>query len=183
MSPMIAGSTLGILGMGRIGQAIAQRATYGFGMQVLYWSRRRLASVTEARIGCTYADKTHLLQASNHVIAALPFSPETRHAIGTREFASMRQGTTFVHIGRGGVVDDQALAEALAKGHLAGAGLDVFEDEPQINVHLLRAPRLVLTPHIASATPASRIATLEQALENVRVALQGEKPVNLLNPF
>jgi gluconate 2-dehydrogenase len=182
MAPAISGSTIGILGIGRIGQAIARRAAHGFGMRVLYWSRSRLAATTEAEIGCTYADKAQLLGESDHVVVTLPFSPETRHAIGAPEFASMRQGATFVHIGRGGVVDDAALAWALTSRHLGGAGLDVFEGEPRINDQLLRAPRLVLTPHIASATPASRFATLNQALENVRMALEGGQPLDLLNP-
>ena len=180
MAPDISGSTLGILGMGRIGQAVARRAAHGFGMKVLYWSRSRLTANREAELLCECADKQRVLQESHHLLVALPASPDTRHLVGAREFASMRKGATFVHVGRGGVVDDAALAAALTSGHLAGAGLDVFEGEPRIREELLRAPGLVLTPHIASATPSTRLATVIQVRDNVAAALEGRRPPNLL---
>lgn len=181
MSAEIGGSILGILGMGRVGQAIARRAACGFGMRVLYSSRSRLSSSLESELGCAHVDKAILLGEADHVIAALPYSPETRHAIGAPEFSAMRKGAIFVHVGRGGVVDDVALAEALMSGHLAGAALDVFEGEPRMTQELLNAPRLVLTPHIAGATYSGRLETLRQSLENVVAALEGRTPPNLLN--
>lgn len=181
MSPAIEGGTLGILGMGRIGQAITRRAARGFGMQVLYWSRTRLPTAQERELSCSWREKGNLLAQADHVIVALPYSDETRHAVGQAEFASMRPGATFVNIGRGGVVDDVALAAALEQGLLGGAALDVFEGEPALRPELLAAPRLVVTPHIASATLASRLATLQQALDNVRAAMDHRMPENLLN--
>lgn len=181
MSAEIGGSTLGILGMGRIGQAIARRAAHGFGMRVLYSSRSRLPTALEKELHCVYVDKAKLLNQSDHVMVALPYSAETRHAIGARDFAAMRKGAIFVHVGRGGVVDDRALAEALTSGRLGGAALDVFEDEPRFAQELLHAPRLVLSPHIASATRSGRMATLHQALENVAAGLERKVPPNLLN--
>lgn len=181
MAPAIEGSTLGILGMGRIGQAIARRAVRGFGMQVHYWSRTRLPAAQEQELGCGWREKGALFAQADHVIVALPYSSETRHAVGQAEFTAMRPNATFVNIGRGGVVDDAALAAALQQGLLAAAALDVFEGEPALLPALLDAPRLVVTPHIASATLVSRLATLQQALDNVRAAMDHCMPENLLN--
>lgn len=181
MSAEIGGSTLGILGIGRIGQAIARRAAHGFGMRVLYWSRSRLAPDVEAELGCTHAEKARLLGQADHVIATLPYGAATHHAMGAVEFAAMRAGATFVNVGRGGVVDEVALATSLQAGHLGAAALDVFEGEPKVKSELLDCPRLLMTPHIASATLSARLATLRQAIDNVSAVLAGRVPPNLLN--
>jgi gluconate 2-dehydrogenase len=182
MSPQIGGSTIGILGMGRIGQAIARRASLGFGMRTLYASRTRLQPDVEDWLKCRHVVKTELLCAADHIVVALPLTPQTKHFIGATEIAAMRRGVTLVNIGRGGVVDELALVAALRDGQVGAAALDVFEGEPLIRPELLGAPRLLLTPHIASATPSARLATLRQATENASAALEGRRPPNLLNP-
>ncbi len=182
MSPQIGGSTLGILGIGRIGQALARRASHGFGMRVIYTSRTRLKPDVEDWLKCCAVDKSELLRSADHIVVALPLSPQTKHFIGGPEIAAMRRGVTLVNIGRGGVVDEVALAEALQVGHVGAAALDVFEGEPEVRSELLLAPRLILTPHIASATQSARLATLRQATENAKAALAGQRPSNLLNP-
>jgi gluconate 2-dehydrogenase len=181
MSPQIAGGTLGIFGMGRIGKAIARRAAHGFGMQVLYVSRTRLASDIEDEFKCHFVDKADLLRMADHIVVALPLSARTKHFIASAEIAEMRAGATLVNIGRGGLVDELALAKALHAGHLGAAALDVFEGEPRVRPELLQAPRLLLTPHIASATASARLATLRQAAWNVQAVLEGHSPANLLN--
>jgi gluconate 2-dehydrogenase len=182
MSPQIGGSTIGIFGMGRIGQAIARRASHGFGMQVLHSSRTPLPGDVEDWIKCRLVDKAELMRSADHIVVALPLSAQTKNFIGAPEIAAMRPGATLVNIGRGGVVDELALAAALHEGKLAAAALDVFEGEPRVRPELLQAPRLLLTPHIASATQSARLATLRQATENARAALKGRAPPNLLNP-
>ena len=182
MSPQVGGSTIGILGMGRIGQAIARRASHGFSMQVLYASRTRLEPDVEDWLKCRFVDTSSLLRSADHIVVALPLSAQTKHFIGAAEMAAMKPGVTLVNIGRGGIVDERALAAALHEGHVGAAALDVFEGEPAVHPELLGAPRLVLTPHIASATPSARQNTLRQAAENVQAALEGRRPANVLNP-
>ena len=168
------GATLGILGMGRIGQAIARRAR-GFGMRVLYHNRSRLAADLEHDCAAAYVDKDVLLADSDHLVLALPYSPDTHHAIGAAELARMRPTATLINIARGGVVDDVALAAALASGRLAAAGLDVYEREPEVDPALLARSNIVLTPHIASSTEATRRAMVALAVDNLIAAL-GEGP-------
>lgn len=179
------GSTLGILGMGRIGQAIARRAAKGFGMQVLYHNRSQLAPALEADCCARYVDKETLLRESDHVMLVLPFTPENHHAIGAHELTLMRPGATLVNIARGGIVDDAALAWALRTGQIAAAGLDVFEGEPQVHPDLLTVPNVVLTPHIASATEATRRRMCQLAADNLVAVLQGQAaltPINTPDP-
>lgn len=170
-------STLGIVGMGRIGQAIARRAVLGFGMRVLYHNRTRLTPQIEAELRADYRDLPSLLRDSDHVLLALPYSPQVHHLIGAGQIALMRRGATLVNIARGGVVDEQALAQALHSGHLGAAGLDVFEGEPQVNPALLAAPRCVLTPHIASSSIPTRRAMAQLAVDNLIAVLQGRPPL------
>lgn len=177
------GSTLGILGMGRIGQAIARRGALGFGMQVLYHNRSRLDATTEAGLGgATWVDKTTLLQRSDHLVLVVPYSAATHHAIGAAELAQMKPTATLVNIARGGVVDDAALAQALATGVIGAAGLDVYEGEPQVYPGLLQVPNAVLAPHIGSATVATRQAMADLAADNLLAVFRGEPPRTAINP-
>ncbi|MFZ6800370.1 2-hydroxyacid dehydrogenase [Undibacterium sp. Di24W] len=177
----IHGSRLGILGMGRIGQAIARRAA-GFGMEVIYHNRRRLNAEQElAAHHARYVDKETLLRESDHLILVLPYSPESHHTIGVAELAKMKPGATLINIARGGIVDDAALIHALRYGKIAGAGLDVFENEPRFHPDFLDLKNVVLTPHIASASERTRRAMVNRAMINVIAAVRGEVPPDLLN--
>ena len=179
------GRTLGILGMGRIGQAIARRAT-GFGMQVAYHNRSRLPQAAEAECAARYVDKPTLLAESDFLVLAVPLTAESRHAIGAPELAQMKPTAVLVNIARGGVVDDAALAVALGEGRLAAAGLDVFEGEPDVDPALRALDNVILSPHIASATWDTRRAMTAMAVDNV-LALFGHgphagHPPSLINP-
>jgi gluconate 2-dehydrogenase len=176
------GSTLGILGMGRIGQGIARRGAHGFGMKVIYHNRSRLDAATEAACGASYVSKQDLLQQADHLILVLPYSPEAHHVIGAAELAQMKPTATLVNIARGGIVDDAALAAALKQGTIAAAGLDVFEGEPKVHPDLLTVPNVVLTPHIASATMPTRLAMAQLAADNLIGYLVHGKAVTPLNP-
>jgi gluconate 2-dehydrogenase len=176
------GATLGILGMGRIGQAIARRGALGFGMKVIYHNRSRLAAEQEAPIGARYVDKATLLREADHLVLVLPYSAASHHAIGAAELALMQPTATLTNIARGGIVDDAALAVALAQRRIAAAALDVFEGEPAVHAGLLGVPNIVLTPHIASATVATRRAMAELAADNLIAALTGGTPPTPLNP-
>lgn len=176
------GSTLGILGMGRIGQAIARRGALGFGMKVIYHNRSRLDAATELACGATLVSKQELLQQSDHLILVLPYSPEAHHAIGADELAQMKPTATLINIARGGIVDDAALAVALKQGTIAAAGLDVFEGEPRVYPDLLTLPNVVLTPHIASATLPTRLAMAQLAADNLIGYLVHGKALTPLNP-
>lgn len=176
------GSTLGILGMGRIGQAIARRGHLGFGMSVIYHNRNRLAPELEAPLGARWVEKDALLQQADHLVIVVPYSPASHHAIAARELALMKPSATLTNIARGGVVDDAALAEALAARRIAAAGLDVFEGEPQVHPALLSVPNVVLTPHIASASIPTRRAMSHLAVDNLIATLLGGRPPSALNP-
>jgi glyoxylate/hydroxypyruvate/2-ketogluconate reductase len=176
------GSTLGILGMGRIGQAIARRGAHGFGMKVIYHNRSRLDAATESACGATLVSKQELLAQADHLILVLPYSPEAHHAIGAAELAQMKPTATLINIARGGIVDDAALAAALRQGTIAAAGLDVYEGEPKVHPDLLTVPNVVLTPHIASATLPTRLAMAQLAADNLIGYLVHGKAVTPLNP-
>ena len=169
------GSTLGILGMGRIGQGIARRGAHGFGMRVLYHNRRRLPVGIEGNCRARLVDLDTLLRESDHLVLVLPYSPQTRHVIDADALARMKPSATLTNIARGGLVDEDALAEALAHGRLAAAGLDVFEGEPAVNPRLLALRNVVLTPHVGSASHATRRAMASLAVDNLVAAL-GEGP-------
>jgi glyoxylate/hydroxypyruvate/2-ketogluconate reductase len=176
------GSTLGILGMGRIGQGIARRGAHGFGMKVIYHNRSRLPEPQEADCRATYVGKEELLRTADHVVLVLPYTPQSHHTIGAAELALMKPTATLVNIARGGIVDDAALAAALREGRIAAAGLDVFEGEPKVHPDLLTVANVVLTPHIASATVATRKAMAQLAADNLVGYLVHGKPVTPLNP-
>lgn len=168
-------STLGIVGMGRIGQAIARRAR-GFSMKVLYHNRSRVEPALEAELDAHWVSLDELLQAADHVILVVPYSAATHHLIGARELALMKSTATLTNIARGGLIDESALCEALARDRLGGAALDVFEGEPAVRAELLRLERVVLTPHIGSASQATRRAMADLAVTNLLAALAGQKP-------
>jgi len=176
------GSTLGILGMGRIGQGIARRGAQGFGMNVIYHNRSRLDAATEADCKARYVDKATLLREADHLVLVLPYSPASHHAIGAAELAQMKPTATLVNVARGGIVDDAALAQALRERRIAAAGLDVFEGEPRVHPDLLTVPNVVLTPHIASATVRTRRAMADLAADNLIDFLTQGQVKTPLNP-
>jgi len=176
------GSTLGILGMGRIGQGIARRAAHGFGMKVIYHNRSRLDAATEAACGAVWVDQSELLRTCDHLMLVLPYSAATHHVIGANELAQMKPTATLINIARGGIVDEVALAAALRQGTIAAAGLDVFEGEPKVHPDLLALRNVVLTPHIASATIRTRLAMAHLAADNLIGYLVDGKPVTPINP-
>jgi gluconate 2-dehydrogenase len=175
------GSTLGIIGMGRIGQGIAKRGAHGFGMNVVYHNRSRLSPALEAECKARYVSKDELLRTADHVVLVLPYTAENHHTIGAAELAQMQPTATLINIARGGIVDDAALAQALKAGQIAAAGLDVFEGEPSVHPALLAVPNVVLTPHIASATVATRRAMGRLAADNLVAVLGGQAPLTPVN--
>ena len=177
----IHGATLGILGMGRIGQGIAKRGAHGFGMKVIYHNRSRLDAALEAKCQAGYVSKEKLLRTADHLVLVLPYSPASHHAIGAAELALMKPTATLVNIARGGIVDDAALAAALRNRTIAAAGLDVFEGEPAVHPDLLTVPNVVLTPHIASATLPTRLAMASLAADNLIAFFTGKTPPTPLN--
>ena len=178
----IHGSTLGILGMGRIGQGIAKRGAHGFGMKVIYHNRSRLDAALEAECKASYVSKEELLKTADHVVLVLPYSPASHHTIGAAELALMKPSATLVNIARGGIVDDAALAAALRDKRIAAAGLDVFEGEPMVHPDLLAVSNVVLTPHIASASLPTRLAMASLAAANLIAFFHDKKPLTPLNP-
>ncbi|WP_017255979.1 2-hydroxyacid dehydrogenase [Pseudomonas tolaasii] len=176
------GKTLGIIGMGRIGEALAQRGHFGFGMPVIYHSHSPKPQV-EARFGAQYRSLAELLKEADFVCLTLPLTAETEKLIGAEEFALMGPQTIFINISRGKVVDEVALVEALQQRTIKAAGVDVFEREPlKHDSPLLRLNNVVATPHIGSATHETREAMARCAVDNLLQALAGEKPKNLVNP-
>jgi glyoxylate reductase len=171
----VAGATLGIVGMGRIGRAVARRA-HGFAMTVLY-SRGRPPD----GVAATAVSLDQLLARSDVVSIHCPLTAETRGLVDARALAAMKPGAILVNTARGAIVDEAALADALERGHLGGAGLDVFDGEPEIHPRLLAAPRLVLAPHLGSATTSARTRMAELCVNAVRDVLAGRRPPNLVN--
>jgi len=178
----IHGATLGILGMGRIGQGIARRGAHGFGMNVIYHNRSRLDAATEAECKARYVGKEELLQTADHLVLVLPYSATSHHAIGAAELAQMKPTATLVNIARGGIVDDAALAQALRARRIAAAGLDVFEGEPKVHPDLLTVPNVVLTPHIASSSVPTRKAMARLAADNLIEFFTKHRVLTPLNP-
>ena len=175
------GATLGIVGMGRIGQAIARRAR-GFDMRVLYHNRNRVPESIEAALQAQYTAMDALLRDSDFVLLTLPYSAAAHHLIGAAELASMKRTAVLVNLGRGGVVDDAALAGALRDGTIFAAGLDVYEGEPALHRDFYELENVTLMPHIASATRATRVKMSMTGAQNLIAALSGERPPNLVNP-
>lgn len=174
-------ATLGIVGMGRIGQAIARRAR-GFSMRILYHNRKRVSKSIERALGARYASFERLLKQSDFVSLNLPYTPESHHLIGARELALMKPTAVIVNAARGGVIDDAALVQALKERRIAAAGLDVFEGEPKLNPGFLDLDNVAMIPHIGSATRATRMKMNLLAVKNLTSALSGKRPPSLLNP-
>jgi len=177
----IHGSTLAILGMGRIGQGIAKRGAHGFGMNVIYHNRSRLTPELEAECKARYVSKDELLRTADHLVLVLPYTPESHHAIGAAEIAQMKPTANLINIARGGIVDEAALAQALKDKRIAAAGLDVFEGEPTVHPDLLTVPNVVLTPHIASSTVPTRLAMANLAADNLIAFFDGRGPLTPVN--
>ena len=169
----IQGRRLGIVGMGQIGAALARRAK-AFGMTIAYSNRRAIADDLAAELACVRMDLDEMLATSDVVSLHCPYSPETHHLIGAVELAAMRSSAYLINTARGPVVDEAALANALANGQIAGAGLDVFENEPTVHPQLLELDNVVLIPHLGSATVETRTAMATLAAANVLAVLRGE---------
>jgi glyoxylate reductase len=176
------GKTVGLIGGGgRIGTAVARRAR-GFGMQVLYWSPRRKPESFERELQMTYVPLDQLLQESDFVSLHSPLKPETRHQIGARQLALMKPTAFLINTARGPIIDEAALARALKKRQIAGAGLDVFEHEPRVTPALLKMPNVVTTPHLGSAVVEVREQMANIVVDNILALLEGRTPPNCVNP-
>ncbi len=175
------GKTLGLYGFGRIAQATARRGR-GFGMRIQYYARRRASESVERDLTAEFVDRETLLRQSDFLSLHVPFTPETRHAIAASEFALMKPSAFLINAARGPIVNEEDLVSALRGGRLAGAGLDVFENEPQVHPALLTMENVTLLPHIGSATAETRLRMALLACENLLAGLRGQRPPNLLNP-
>jgi glyoxylate reductase len=173
-------STLGIIGAGRIGQSVAQRA-HGFDMRVLYYNRQRLTPAEEQKHHLTYASFNEVLQQADFISLHTPYTPETHHLINEQTLALMKPTAILINTARGAVVDERALVQALQSGRIAGAGLDVFEREPLIEEALLHMEQVVLLPHIGSASLQTRTRMALIAAQNIVAHIQGIQPPNLIN--
>ncbi len=181
LGPDVHHATLGILGMGRIGQAVARRAR-GFDMNTLYHNRTRLPAQVEAECAAAHVGKEELLRRADYLVLLLPYSAETHHCIGAAELALMKPGAWLINIARGGIVDDAALVDCLRRQAIGGAALDVFENEPRLDPRFIDLDNVVLTPHIGGASRDTRLKMARLAARNLVAALGGEAPPNLLNP-
>ncbi len=176
----VSGKTLGIIGLGNIGKAVARRAS-GFNMKVLYHNRHRVDPSVELELNVEYTDLESLLSQSDFVSLHVPLGPETHHLIAQKELELMKRDAFLINVARGPVVDEQALAEALQSGLIAGAGLDVYEREPKVTPALLALDNAILLPHVGSATLETRTRMANLAAENLMAGLRGEIPPTCLN--
>lgn len=175
------GKTLGMVGFGRIGQAVARRGALGFGMRVLY-SNASHKPALEKELGAQRRELNELLAEADFVCVTVPLTADTEHLLGANEFALMKPSAIFINIARGKVVDENALIDALENGVIQAAGLDVFEQEPlPSSSPLAKMPNVVALPHIGSATHETRDAMAQRAVDNICLALQGERPISLVN--
>jgi glyoxylate reductase len=177
----IHGKTLGIIGFGRIGRAMAKRAG-GFGMRVLYQDAVAADPATERELGAVRTDTATLLRESDFVTLHTPLLPETRHLINAQSLKTMKKTAYLVNASRGPVVDEAALAQALKEGWIAGAGIDVFEEEPKVHAALMGLSNVVLAPHIASASSDTRLKMANLAVDNCLAVLEGKTPPTPVNP-
>jgi glyoxylate reductase len=175
------GKVLGIIGFGRIGRAVARRAR-AFDMPVLYAGRHPVDAERETELGARYVPLDQLLRGADFVSIHAPLNDETRHLIAEAQLRLMKREAYLINTARGPIVDEGALARALREGWIAGAGLDVYEDEPRVHPELLRCENAVLLPHVGSATINARAGMAERAARNLIAALDGQRPPNLLNP-
>jgi glyoxylate reductase len=176
------GKTIGLIGGGgRIGKAVARRA-HGFSMRVLYWTPRRKSEEEERQAGIAYVPLEQLLAESDFVSLHCPMRPETRHLIGARELKTMKKSAYLINTARGPVVDEAALARALTRGQIAGAGLDVFEHEPKVEPALKKLNNVVLTPHLGSAVAELREQMAHVVVDNILAVLETRRPPNCINP-
>lgn len=178
---MIAGSTLGIMGFGRIGKRVCRKCQ-GMGMDVIYFDQYRAPKEIEEEYGVIYKSFDEVLAESDCITVHIPYFPENHHMFNAETFAKMKPSAYFVNSARGKLVDEAALCEALKNGIIKGAGLDVFENEPEVYPGLLELDNVVMTPHIASLTMRSRIAMCNEALEGLVAVLRGQHPKNAVNP-
>ncbi len=176
----ISEKTLGIIGLGRIGKAVAKRAA-AFDMNVIYYSRQRLEQTQEKTLNVTYASLISLLQTADYVSLHVPLAPQTTHLIGNKELEVMKPTACLINTSRGPVIDERALLEALVRKTIAGAGLDVYENEPRLTPGLSELDNVVLLPHIGSATVETRTKMAQMATENLLAGLNNETPPNCLN--
>ncbi|MGV6397528.1 2-hydroxyacid dehydrogenase [Pseudomonas caspiana] len=175
------GKTLGIVGMGNIGAAVARRGRLGFNMPILYSGNSRKPEL-EQELGAQFRSLDELLAEADFVCLVVPLSEKTKHLISSRELGLMKSSAILINIARGPIVDEAALIEALKNGTIRGAGLDVYEKEPLSDSPLFKLSNAVTLPHIGSATTETRQAMADLAYTNLRAALLGEKPQNLVNP-
>ena len=173
-------SKLGIIGLGRVGKAVARRAK-GFGMKVFYNNRKRLGRNKERELEVEYRDLKGLLRESDFISINAPLNDSTYHLLGEEEFEIMKEKAIVINTGRGAIIDEKALVKALKEGEIAGAGLDVYENEPKVEKGLLKMDNVVLTPHIGSATYEARIKMAELAAEGLISAYEGKYIHNLVN--
>ena len=174
-------STLGLVGAGRIGKIMARRAS-GFDMKILYYDVYRMSPEEEAQYHATYLPLDEVLQQADFVSVHTPYMPSTHHLISEREFSLMKPGAILINTARGPIVDEKALVKALQSGKIAGAGLDVFENEPAVEPELLTMENVVLLPHIASASLKTRTLMATMASDNLVAHFHGQRPPNILNP-
>lgn len=177
----LTGRTLGLIGMGRIGQAVARRAI-GFDMKVLYWNRTRLSAIDEAKYGLTYAEIDDVLSQSDFVSLHVAMTDDTHHLISRDRLARMKSTATIINTARGPIIDESALVDSLSNGTIASAGLDVYEDEPRLQPGLDELDNVVILPHLGSATIGTRTRMGMMAANNCLMACRGEVPPNLVNP-
>lgn len=175
------GRTLGLYGFGRIAQATARRAR-GFSMRILYHARHRVSASVEKEFAAEFVDRETLLRQSDFLSLHVPLTPETRHSISAAELALMKPSAFVINAARGPILDEEALVQALRAGRLAGAGLDVFENEPRVHPGLMAMDNVTMLPHVGSATAETRLRMALLASENLLAALRGERPPNLVNP-
>ena len=174
-------ATLGLIGAGRIGKIVAKRAS-GFEMKVIYYDVYRMSPEEEATYNVTYMPINDVLKQADFISIHTPYMPSTHHLIGERELSLMKPSTILINTARGPIVDEKALAKALQSGIIAGAGLDVFENEPAVEPELMMLENVVITPHIASASLKTRTLMATMASDNIVAHFHGQRPPNIVNP-
>jgi glyoxylate reductase len=182
LGALVHGKTIGLVGGGgRIGKAVAKRA-HGFSMRVLYWTPRRKPETEEREAGLTFVQLDELLRESDFVSLHTPLNPQTRHQIGARELSLMKESAFLINTARGAIVDEAALVRVLKAKKIAGAGLDVFEQEPKVHPDLKKMTNVVLTPHLGSAVPEVREPMANVVVDNILAIVEGRRPPNCVNP-